>query len=523
METKVEVLEGNRAKVSVTVDKAEVTERIKKQYKEFANKYNFPGFRKGKAPRPVIDNMLGKDYARASVTDEIVNNTYPLAIDESGLYPIGQPTFDENMELASDKQDFTYTFEIDTKPTLELNDYAPAQIEMPAEEATEAEIDREIDALLEHYFDIVEAPANTKVKEDKFVDIKVSATDDNGDPIEAINTDGMQYAIGSGLFPAAFDDELIGMKQGETKQFTIDMPPQSTAMTASVMGKTAKLNFDVEILAVKKKSLPELTDEWVKNKIGIDDVATLRQELADEINSQKSVYIPRMKEAKVLADLGERLEGEVPEGVIEEAEATLLQDFFQQLQRQGSTLDKYLQAQGITAAQFRADIKQQATDVARQDLALDAWAAHEGLEVTDEDVRTEFVKSGASDPTELFEEWKNNGQLHLVRQGLLRQKAVDDAVAQAVVIVVSDEVAEEEEIAPKHARAEAAEEIVEAAEEPVEAAEEAAAEVAAAVEVVEGIAEAAQAAEAAVEEAADAAAEAAAEVAEAVVEAADAE
>ena len=489
METKVEVLEGNRARISVTVEKTDITERIKKMYKDLANKYTFPGFRKGKAPRPIIDNMLGKEYARASVTDDVVNGTYPRAIDESGLYPISQPTFDENMELVADKQDFTYSFEIDTKPSFELNSYEPAQIQLPADEATEAEIDSEIDALLEHYFDIVDAPANTKVKEDKYVDIKISATDDNGDPIEAINTESMQYAIGSGQFPSTFDDELIGMKKGETKQFTIDMPPQSTAMTASVMGKTATLNFDVEILNVKKKATPELTDLWVKTKLGIDDVATLRQELAEEINSQKSVYIPRMKESRVLADLGARLEGEVPEGVVEEAESTLLQDFFQQLQRQGSTLDKYLQAQGINANQFRADIKQQAIDVAKQDLALDAWAAHAGLEITDEDVRAEFVKSGASDPTALFEEWKNTGQLYLVRQGLLRQKAVDDAVAQAVVIVASDEPAEEEDISPKHARTESAEEpeataeaVVEEASEVVEEAAEIAEETVEAVE-----------------------------------------
>ena len=91
METKVEALEDNRTKVTVTVDAADIDARIKKTYKDFANKYNFPGFRKGKAPRPIIDNALGAEAVRATVTDDVVNGTYPLAIDDCDLYPIAKP------------------------------------------------------------------------------------------------------------------------------------------------------------------------------------------------------------------------------------------------------------------------------------------------------------------------------------------------------------------------------------------------------------------------------------------------
>lgn len=94
VETKVEALEDNRTKVTVTVDAADIDARIKKTYKDFANKYNFPGFRKGKAPRPIIDNALGAEAVRATVTDDVVNGTYPLAIDDCDLYPIAKPEFD---------------------------------------------------------------------------------------------------------------------------------------------------------------------------------------------------------------------------------------------------------------------------------------------------------------------------------------------------------------------------------------------------------------------------------------------
>ena len=465
METKVEQLEGNRAKVSVTIDANTVTDLIKKQYKQVANQYTIPGFRKGKAPRPVIDSTLGKEYVRAVVTDNLVNGNYPLAIDEAGIYPVGQPDFgEEEMALVADGADYTFVFEIGTKPTPELKGYDPVEIEMPSDKATDEQIDAEIDTLLEHYREIVNAPANTKVKADKYVDLKVSATDDNGEPIESLARESMQYRVGSGLFPASFDEEIIGLKKGDAKQFTIDVPSDATAMTASVMGKTSQINFDVEILAVKKEKVPELTDEWVQEKIGVDTVEDLRKEIAEEIESSLGNAMPRLKESRVLEKLAERFEGEVPEGLDEENETTLLQDFFNQLQRAGVTLDMYLQQQGITSGQFTDDIKRQAAEMAKQDLALDAYAAHEGIEATEEDIREEFEKAGAGDAETLMEEWRKNGQMYLIRQGILRQKAAKALVDGAVV---SEEKPEEGKKG-KHSKGKKAEDADDKAEEAAE-------------------------------------------------------
>lgn len=471
METKVEVLEGDRAKVTVTIDEKTIADRIKKQYKQVANQYNIPGFRRGKAPRPVIDSALGKDYVRAVVTDELVNESYPLAIDQTGIFPVGQPDFDEeNIDLVKDGEAYTFDFEVGTKPIMELSSYDPVEIEMPPEKATEEQIDEEIDALLEHYMDIVPAPANTKVKEDKYVELKMTATDDNGEEIESIATESTQYGIGSGIYPPAFDEELMGLKAGDTKQFTIDMPKETYAMTATLAGKTSQINFDVEILRVLKKKAPELTDEWVQNKIGVETVQELRDELRDEIDAQKDSILPRLKESRALTVLQERLQGDVPEAVIEEEESTLLQDFFNQLQRQGITLDAYMQQQGITSDQFREDVKKQAADVARQDLALDSYAAHAGFEATEEDIREEFEKSGVADVEGMMEEWRKSGQMHLVRQGILRQKAAQDIVDNAVV---TEEVPEKhEEKTGKHEAKEEAE--AAEADEAAEGAEEAA-------------------------------------------------
>ena len=214
------------------------------------------------------------------------------------------------------------------------------------------------------------------------------------------------------------------------------MPDDPPIMLAALSGKTSKIDFEVEVKVVKKKILPEVTDEWVKETIGFDDVASMRSTIADSIAQQKSAMMPRIKENAVLVAVAERLEGEAPESMREEAESTLIQDFFQQLQSQNMSFDLYLAQQGMTPDQFKEDVKLQAADIAAQDLALDAWARHFGLEATEEDVLAEFAKSGAEKPEALKAEWRENGQLHLVRQGVSRTKAVMDLMEKAVVTEV---------------------------------------------------------------------------------------
>ena len=432
--TRVEALEGNRVKVFVTIDAKQVDARIKKAYRDAANKYNFPGFRKGKAPRPIIDNALGKEYIPATVSDDLVNDTYPRAIDEQGIYPVGNPDFnEENMNLAASGKDFEYCFEVELKPEFELDSYDPIEIELPAEGATDEEVDQQVEQLREHYYELVDASAATKVKPENWVEISIEATDDAGEDIPSISTESRLWGMEYTLLPQAFNDELLGMKKGQTKEFDIDMPEEPTAMTTSLVGKTEKIHFKVEVKVVKKQVLPEVTDEWAKEKIGFDTVEDMRKGIADSIKSQKDQMIPRMKEISCLGELAGRLQGEAPEGMCEQAETQLLQDFFTQLQRQGLTFDAYLANQGISTDQFKEDVKRQAADTVKQDLALDAWARHYDLKVTDEEISAEFANSGAKDPKALEKEWRDQGRIHVLREGMLRSAAAKDVMDKAKV------------------------------------------------------------------------------------------
>lgn len=433
MKTNVEVLETGSVKLTVTVEAAEIDARIKETYQDFAKKYKFPGFRPGKAPRQVIDNALGKEAARAVVTDNVVNELYPLAVDESGIFPVAQPEFDQPDDMVVEGQDFVFSATVAVKPEYELSNYGPVSIKVPFKEASEAEIDEQIEALGDYYFDYKNSPANTKVKADSTIELDMSAKNEKGEEIAELAAEERMYELGQGLFPAVFDEALVGMKKGEAKTVEVNVKENPCMLTAMLQDKAEVVTIEVEVKAVKKKVPVEFTDEWVKENLGVEDMAELRTRMGESIEQQKGEIIPRIMESAALAQLRERLDVELPEALLEAAERDLLQGFFAQLQQQGMTFDGYLKAQDLTPEQFKEDIKLQAIDSVKEELALDAWARNAGITVTEEELMAEFQNSGAEDPDAMFAEWKAQGRLHVAREGIIRGKAVEAILEAAQV------------------------------------------------------------------------------------------
>ena len=433
MKTQIEALQDNQVKLTVTVEAADVDARINKTYKDFAKKYRFPGFRPGKAPRPIIDNALGAQAVVATVTEELVNETYPLAVDAEDLFVVGRPEFTDEDLIVKEHEDLVYDVVVSVSPEFELSSYEPVEVKLPAEEATQKEIDDQLEQLREYYYDFKDAPANTKVKDGSFLDMNVKATDAEGAEIESLSAEGRIYEIGKGIFPAAFDAEIMGLKKGESKQFTVDMAAEPSMMGQGLGDKAGEVSFDVTVNVLKKKILPEVDEKFATETLGFKRLEDLMDNVKTSISNQKKDMLPRLKETECLYALQERLEGEVPDNIVEEEERMLLQSFFQQLQQQGLTFDFYLQSQGLTSDQFKEDIKKQARDVATQDAALDAWARHADYTITDEEISEEFVKSGAKDPEAMEAEWRENGQLHTLRRSIKRTRAVMEIMDSAIV------------------------------------------------------------------------------------------
>ena len=363
----------------------------------------------------------------------------------------------KNVEFVSKEdalEEYSSTISGNADATLSALD---GQNPLPRSFRIEMEDPSQVEAMAEHYTDYEDASAATKMKPENYADLTMKATDADGNEIAALTSESRLYGPGTGMFSEAFDEEILGMKKGQTKEFTLEVPEDETAvLLAGQAGKP--VTFEVTCNVVKKKVTPEVTDEWAKEKMGFESVEDMRERIKESLNAQKGSLMPRIKENNIMVELRDRVEGDVPESLVEQAETSLLQDFFGQLQQAGMTFDAYLASQNITPDQFKADLKAQSADQVKEELALEAWARHNNMEITDADVTAEFAKTGVEDPAALEQEWRDAGRLHLIRTGLLRQKAIEDLMENANVTEVdfAAKAAEEKKAAKKPAKKKAA-------------------------------------------------------------------
>ncbi len=423
----------NKLSAKATIPAADVDRAIAKAYKDIAKKYNFQGFRRGHAPRPVIDGMLGKETVLAQATNDVLNAAEPLILEELNVTPVGQPDFGTDPALLVQGSEYVAEVTIEVRPACELESYDAPEINMPPAEATDAEIDWQIDQLLSYQVSYEDDEEDRAVVEGDIVSVDVENVEGAGHlegKNRTLHLNGQQVA-------PELQAGIVGMKKGETKEIAWKWSHEHE-------GEVHEHDFKVNVTlnAIKKIVTPELTDELAKNTFGYDDVAALRAAVKEEIESEKKTTLPQLKEDRVVEAMGAKLKlDEVPENYKNEIFNEIGQEFLAQLQRQNLSLDTFLRARGVKADDFIADLHAQAEERARQSLALDAVAAKLGLEATDEDVEKEFVRAGVEKVKDAVKQWKNQGRLPAIRDSIKRTKALEWLVENASV-TVKDEVAE---------------------------------------------------------------------------------
>ena len=441
METSAERLENNVVEVTVTVCAKDVDKAVSDTYKEFAEKYRFPGFRPGHAPRPVIDSNIGKGAVLGQATEALVNELEPQILEQQDIVPVGDPFFPEPASVEPGK-DFTFKVRYIVRPELSLDSFEPVEITLPSEEATEAEIDGQIETF-RGYFGKYEDIEGRSVEDGDSVYLKCKGVE-NADSIDFANR---LYKLGAGYMPAAFDEGLIGMNPGDQKEVSFELPQAAPAEGEEAPEPTVA-KVDVTLNRLVQRVLPELTDEFAKNNFGFDSIEAMRAAIAKEIGEQKKQAIPQLKENRVTGKLALRLQGEPTAEYSRTIFQELGQNFMNQLSARGTTVDNWLMANNMSQEAFLNDLQRQATDIARESLALDALAAKLGIEVTDEDIDAEFKKAGVEDWEATKAAFLADGRMPAIRVSIRRNKAIDWLLETAVV-TVSDEPEPEPEPEPE--------------------------------------------------------------------------
>ena len=414
---------ADKAKLNVVIEARKVDEVIAKEFRELSKQLRFPGFRPGKAPRSVVEGQVGMDYVLAQALEELVNETYPLAIDREGLRTIGKVDFKEPPALV-EREDYSYTVEVGLRPELTL-DSTDVSIMMDSKEATEEEIRAQIEGTQER-FATYPALKDKKVLigPDHFVTFSFKSTID-GEDYEGSSVDKHLYQLGQGMMPEEFDNGLLGAKAGD--KLKIEFVVEDTGQNSDFAGKT--MSFKLKVDEINERVVPDIDDDFAK-QTGFDTVEEMRKEIKAYIESQKEQSWDRVINDKLLEALSEQLEGEPTQELIEARADEMLAEFSRMLEQQNMSLDTYFEASNIDPEQYRIDMETQAAITVSNDLALEALAREKGLVPDDKALDKEFEEAAAADEDSkitakaLREGWEKRGMLTSLRDDLSRRNAL---------------------------------------------------------------------------------------------------
>lgn len=417
--------EDGKTQVAIELTEQEVKKHIDSFFKDLA-KNRIPGFRPGKAPRKVLErNFGGHEAIYAEITSDMVNEVLPLALDSKDVIFIDDPKLvDEKIESVEDGKPYTFEVYGEVAPKLTLTSVEPVEIEMPPATATDEEVEAQLESLRDYYYEFEEV--DRAAEEGDYVMMSIDAKAD-GVAVDALNSPSRLVELGSDALPKELTDQVLGMKKDETKEFDFEVAEDDEQL-ADFKGKT--IHAEVTVSKVQTKELPTLDEEFAK-RIGFDTLEQTREEIANQINSQRERQLPELKERRCVEALAKRIEGEIPESYINYSRDEVLREFFNNLQSAGITFDQFLAQRGISADEFHADLDDEAKENAEQSLALDALFEARGMELIDADIDEQFQV--VDDPAAARKSWEESGRMSLLREGIRRSKAAQWLIDNAIV------------------------------------------------------------------------------------------
>ena len=419
------------------INKAE-TEVYKKNKKHF----QLPGFRKGHVPRQMIENMYGKDVFFEDAINELLPAEYEKAISELDLKVVDQPNIDIDEE-SIDKDDLIVNVSVDVKPEVEIKDYEGIEIEDPTMEVTDELIDSEVENERAMNARIINVD-DRAVEEGDTVNIDFKGSLD-GEYFDGGTAESQDLKVGSNTFIPGFEEQLIGHEIGE--EFDINVKFPEDYHQKDLAEKDAK--FEIKINSISYEELPELDDEFVKDISEFDTLDEFKEDLRKKKEEEFKVNSKMEKERRAIDKIGEMVDTDIPEGMINAQIDDMIRNYDQTLRAQGISFEDYIKMVGQSLDEFKETMKPEAEKTVKNDLALEALVKSENVEVSDEEVEEEVNKvveeyfKDDKDHMEKMREYMLNQNKEVVREDLKKRKAIDKLV-EKVKFVEPEETTEEE-------------------------------------------------------------------------------
>lgn len=426
MSVQVEKLEHNMAKLTIEVSADEVEKALESAYQKQKSKISIPGFRKGKVPRAMIEKMYGVGIFYEDAANELMQQTYPSAIDESGEDIVSRPSVDI-VQIEKGKP-FIYTAEVAVRPEVKLGQYKGVAVTKVDIDVTEAEVDealekeRKNNARTITVTDRPVAEGDTAVIDfEGFVD---------GVAFEGGKGENYKLEIGSHSFIDTFEDQLIGKNAGDDVEVNVTFPEDYQA--AELAGKPAL--FKVKIHEIEAKELPELDDEFAQDVSEYETLAEYKDSVKKGLQEQKENEAKRTKEDEALRNIIEASEMDIPDVMIETQCDSMMEEFVQRISWSGLSLEQYLQFSGATVEGLREQMRPEALSRIQSSLVLEQIAKEEKIEASEEEMDAEIKKMAERYGMEADKLKENMGEAEKdsVKRDLKITKAIDLVMEHAV-------------------------------------------------------------------------------------------
>ncbi len=427
MSLQVEKLENNMAKLTIEVPAEELEKAIEGAYRKNRGRISIPGFRKGKAPRKMIEQIYGREVFYEDAANALIPDAYEKAYDECGEEIVSSPQIDV-VQLEAGKP-FIFTAEVALKPEVTLGQYKGVKVDKADLEVTEEEVTAEIDKERDKNSRTVDV-TDRAVKDGDIATIDFEGFMD-GVAFEGGKGSDYPLTIGSHAFIPGFEEELIGAQIGVETEVNVTFPEDYQA--EELAGKPAV--FKCTVKRLQEKQLPELDEDFVGEvSEESDTVEEYREEIRKKLEKRKTDEAKAVKEDAVVDAIIADAKMDIPEAMIETQQRQMVQDYAQRMQSQGISMEQYMQFTGMTGEMLLEQVKPQVMKKIQSRLVLEAVAAAEGIQVTEEEIEEELKTMGEAyqmEPEKVEELLGENGR-EQVKGDIRVRKAADFVVENAV-------------------------------------------------------------------------------------------
>ncbi len=435
MSYKVENLENSMAKITIEVSVEDFEAAMTKSYNKNKNRIMIPGFRKGKAPRKMIEKIYGAEIFYEDAADFAMPDAYKEAADECGLDIVSRPDIDI-VEIESGKP-FIFTATVALKPEVQLGDYKGLEVQKQDVKVVAADVNAEIDRVREQNARLVTVE-DRSVQADDIAVIDFEGFVD-GEPFEGGKGEDYSLTIGSHTFIDTFEDQLIGKNAGDQLDVNVTFPEEYHV--DELKGKPAL--FKVNIKELKVKELPELDDEFASEVSEFDTLKEYKASVKKTLTDRKKAQVRTEQETEVVEKAVENATVELPGPMVDEQLSRMVNDFASRLQQQGLSIDQYMQMTGMQPQMLMEQMRPEAEKQIRTRLVLEAVAKAENITASEEDIKAEIEKMAEMYHMDVdkLKESMDDREKEYISTDIEVRKAVDLLVSESVEV---DAPAEEE-------------------------------------------------------------------------------